>query len=124
MDPFPVDLVHLGSSIQYVDDWKGLLRTLTAFMPRFVLLSDGHAGEVDTFVTAQLMFESVVPYRFLSARALEQTMIDLGYELTIRLQYRCTILGETRPLPTDEFPEGKRLVHPSHFVFVRKGGTG
>ena len=48
-----VHIVHSGSALQYIEDWKGLLARLCGYNPRYLVLADVMAGDIETFVTLQ-----------------------------------------------------------------------
>ena len=47
------DILHIGSSLQYIEHWKEILADLSDYSPRYVLLSNIPAGDIPTFATAQ-----------------------------------------------------------------------
>ena len=79
------DLVLIGSALQYVSDYKGLLKTLTDLKPRWFLFTKLPAGENVTFVSAQVNLPGM---RFTSwlfnARELVSEMESLNYKLIFR----------------------------------------
>lgn len=79
------DLVLIGGALQYVSDYKGLLRTLTDLKPRWVLITRLPAGENVTFVSAQV---NLPGKRFASwifnTRELVSDMESLNYKLIFR----------------------------------------
>lgn len=62
-----VDIVHIGSTLQYIENWKGLLTALAVqFTPRYFVFSDLLAGEVPTFVSHQIFYGKKIPHLFLN----------------------------------------------------------
>jgi putative methyltransferase (TIGR04325 family) len=48
-----VDIVHMGSSLQYIRDWKELVNKLADYQPRYFMFTDLPAGDIPTYATAQ-----------------------------------------------------------------------
>jgi putative methyltransferase (TIGR04325 family) len=79
------DVVLIGSALQYVRDYKELLKRLADLKPRWVLITKLPAGENLTFVSAQI---NLPGKRFASwlfnARELVSVMESLNYKLIFR----------------------------------------
>jgi len=78
-----VDIVHLCSALQYIEDYQALLGELAKLRPKYVFLVSLQAGNNPTFASAQLNFEdgSVVPCWFFNLNEIIQLMNENGYEL-------------------------------------------
>lgn len=118
-----VDIVHAGSSMQYVRDWNGTLAYLAHYEPAYMLFSDLMAGDVPTFVTLQNYYGSAIPCWFINANEFIGTMKGLGFELLFRAPYLTKYLGIEGPLPMDDFPPEYRLGHSCHMLFGRSRRT-
>lgn len=116
--PFPTDIAHLGSCIQYIDDLDGLLAGLTAFEPRVLLFSDVFVGDIEGFWTLQNLWGSRVPFRFLRERDFIEAVTRNGFRLRLRVPYIATILGQSGALPMDNFPPDRRIVRAGHYLFM------
>jgi putative methyltransferase (TIGR04325 family) len=114
-----LDIIHLGSTLQYIDDWRGLLSALAAMRPRYLLLSDVFAGSFDGYITCQQVYGSRIPVRFLNDGELVEAVESMGLRLIMRTPYVSQVLGRYGPLPMDNFPPELRLDHTSHFLFAR-----
>ena len=53
-DLLKVNIVNIGSSLQYVDDYKSILSTLIKKKPEYIFFSDTFMGEMPTFATMQV----------------------------------------------------------------------
>jgi putative methyltransferase (TIGR04325 family) len=112
-----VDIVHIGSSLQYVEDWQGTLEMLAAYgAPRF-LFTDLPAGDIPTYVSLQNYYESKIPCWFFNVGDVMAVMAGLGYRLAFKSTYLSTILGKQEPFPQDNFPEEYRLGYPASLMF-------
>jgi len=116
-EPFPVEIVHLGSCVQYIADLDGLLDSLAAFKPEVMLFSDVFAGDIDTFWTIQNLWGSRVPFCFMRESEFVETVQGHGYTLRLRVPYILTILGKTDALPMNNFPANRRLARGGHYLF-------
>ena len=119
-DPETVHLAHLGSSLQYVQDWGGVLRKIAAFSPETILFSDLLAGDIPSYASGQNYHESVIPCWFLNFGEVEDLMGELGYTLLFQARYVSTVLGHRGPIPQDNFPKDRRLGHSRVALFSHK----
>lgn len=115
--PERFDIVHFGSAIQYVDDWKGLLANVRRLEPRYLLLADVPAADNVTFVTAQKYRDRRMPVRFWNAADFVAGVSSLGFELLFRSRFHGYYLPPGATLPTGNFDEAHRLTYTSQFVF-------
>ena len=113
------DIVHAGRSMQYVDDWRGLLRTFAERNAKYILLAGLLAGDIKPFVTAQNYYGCKIPVRFLNRDQVIRAMEDLGYRLVYKTLHFSKRLGKEGPLPMDNFPSENRLEHPCQLLFRR-----
>ena len=114
-----IDIVHLGSVIQYVNDWKSFVKEATDLQSEYLLFSDAFAGHVPTFITAQNFYGMKLPCRFLSLDELVGFVSEQGMHLVLDTEYDRTMLGKRDPLPLDALPEQYRLRYTHHLLFRR-----
>ena len=100
----PFDIVHCGSSLHYVDEWRRVLESLAGYEAEYLLLSDIPAGEIPSFVSLQVYYEHLIPMRFWNIREFVAALEELDYELIFKTEYFPTIRGVTGPLPMGNFP--------------------
>lgn len=113
------DIVHFGSSLQYVEDWKGLLATVTAFEPEYLLFADLTAADNRSFVTIQQWHERRIPVHLWNVDEFAAVVCALGFELLLKARYRGYYLGPEAELPTANFDREHRLTYTSQLVFRR-----
>jgi putative methyltransferase (TIGR04325 family) len=113
------DVVHLGSSLQYVDDWRGLIARLAGYRASEIAFTDLTAGDIESFVTAQRYFASTIPVRFFRLAEVVETLAAAGYRLAGHTLFLATVAARTGPLPLDDFPAAHRLPHTCNLLFVR-----
>ena len=114
------DIVHAGSSIHYVDDWRGTIRQLAGTGPNYILFADLPAGDIDTFVTGQSFHGRQIPVRFWNAGEFSSCVEGFGYELIFKAAYAGGYLEQDASLPTSHFDSRHRLDHFCQLVFRRK----
>lgn len=115
-----VDIVHLCSSLQYIEDWKGLLRDLARYNPQYVLLVDVPAGDIPTYATVQNYYESKIPYWFFNVNDIIGTMSSIHFKLLFRSSYAGSYLGKEQPMPQNNFSEEYRVGSSCNLLFNRK----
>jgi putative methyltransferase (TIGR04325 family) len=116
------DLVHLGSSVQYVPDWIETVERLVLSRPRYLVFDDLPAGAVQTFVAAQNYYGKRIPHWFFNLGEFVRTVSEVtGYELIYRAPYLGTFLGKRRPFPMENFPVERRIDSAYNLAFVRRG---
>lgn len=80
--PKPLDIVHLNAVLQYIEDWKGLLRELSTFHARFLLFVRLPLGTFQTYASGQMNHPpSVIPCWFFNDPEFKCTVEGLGYNL-------------------------------------------
>lgn len=92
VEEFPVnqkfDIVHAGSSMHYVDDWRGTLDQFASTQAEYLLFADFPAGDIETFVTTQLFHGQRIPVRFWNLHEFASAVEDYGFELIFKSRYR------------------------------------
>ena len=115
--PFPIDILHFGSCVQYIADLEGLLNELAAFEPAVILFSDVFAGDIRDFWTLQNLWGSRIPFHFMSGAEFVHMVEARGFRLLLQVPYAARILGKMGPLPMENFPSEWRLSRASHYLF-------
>jgi putative methyltransferase (TIGR04325 family) len=113
-----LDILHVNSALQYVDDYRGLLLRLCALRPAWVLLVRLSAGDLPTFATAQTNLPgSSVPYWFIDIREILDLLGSQGYELVLRGL-------SDRTYDQSSFPATHRLGRTANLLFRRAEPQG
>lgn len=113
------DVVHLGSSIHYIEDWAGCIASCAAMAKRYLSFVDLPAGEIPTFATTQTYYESKIPVWFFNLKEFVDQVEAQGFSLVWRSTYAGLIKGRRQPLPLDDFPEDHRLSYCCNLLFQR-----
>ena len=114
------DIVHVGRSMQYVDDWRGLLAAFVQRKEQYIALAGLLAGDIKPFVTMQNYYGCKIPVRFLNRDEVIRAVEDLGYRLIYKALHFSKRLGREGPLPMENFPAENRLEHPCQLLFQKK----
>ncbi len=112
-----LDIVHFGSSIQYVRDWKELLHRIARYRPRIMLFTELMAGDIPTDATGQHYYGSTIPMWFFNFEEFRAHLATLGFQLEFRARYDGTYLGKRQPCPQPNFAPEYRLGYASHALF-------
>jgi putative methyltransferase (TIGR04325 family) len=112
------DLVHTASAIQYVEDWRGLVRRLASYRATYLAFCDIFVGGFESFVTLQNYYGSRTQHWFLNLGEFVGEVERAGYRLALKCDCNVKILGVHGPLPMDHFPAELRIQSSSHLLFA------
>jgi len=125
----PIDhfhIVHLGSSLHYIDDWRGLLATLAAYKPSVILFAELPAGDINkSFVTLQNFYGRHIPVWFWKLDDIFECMNDLGYGLAFQSRYLAQYKETFGHPPMEGLPKNCRLDSFCQLLFTHQhSGVG
>lgn len=113
------DIVHSSSSMQYIDDWKDLLKAFTAYTPKYFIFSDLVAGNNEAFITHQNYYESKIPYRFFNLVEFISTVEDFGYKLIYQSNFFANTLNQYAHIEMNNFPVHLRVGFAKNLIFSK-----
>lgn len=113
------DIVHIGSSLQYIDQWQDQLAQLCKVDPEYVLMANIPAGDIETFATAQNYYSSKIACWFFNVADLNESMSDNGYELVFKSSYFTKVYGVEQPYPLENFEPERRVEYPCMLLFQK-----
>lgn len=116
-----VDLVHIGSTLQYIDDWKGLLTELISKnAPDYFVFNDLFAGDIPSFVTHQIFYDKLICMRMYNLGEFIAFLNSQGYTLLFKSYFDATILGKKHEvLPSSALPEIYRIKKTVNLIFKK-----
>jgi putative methyltransferase (TIGR04325 family) len=115
-----VDVIHIGSTLQYIKDWKGLLKNLVStFKPEYFIFSDLFAGSIPTYVSHQVFYDKKIPVNLLNEEEFLDYVTDEGYEVIFKCLFSANILGNEF-LPMFDLREDMRIKKTLNLVFKVK----
>jgi len=114
-----VDILHIGSALQYIEDWKGLLFYLIEkFDPKYFVFSDLLVGDIPTFVSSQIFYDKKIPVKHYNTEDFRQHL-EAKFHLLYKTFFSTEILGKNE-LPNYSLPEKFRLKHSMNMIFKRR----
>jgi putative methyltransferase (TIGR04325 family) len=116
-----VDIIHVGSTLQYLDDWRGAIESLAAYTPKYWLYTDLTAGEISTYVSVQRYYDLRIPVWFFNIHEVISEMTQYRFSLLLNTRFNGAILGKTEGCPQENFPVNYRLGYSRNLLFVRDG---
>jgi putative methyltransferase (TIGR04325 family) len=114
------DIVFCSSVIQYIEKWKEFVSDLSAKAPTYILLSDVFCGKIESFVSNQNYYESVIPHWFLNESELISEFKKNGYSLLSQTHATGKRAGIHDEVPMGNFPESRRIQYTQHLLFGRQ----
>ncbi len=111
------DIVHCGSSLHYVDDWKGMIDRFVLLKPEYILFADLPAADNRSFVTSQLFHGKRIPVHFWNLEEFSSSVQERGYELVLKSRYRGYYMDRDVDLPTANFDPDHRLMYIAQLIF-------
>ena len=112
-----IDVLHFGSSIQYLDDWEAFLKSaVKSHSPEWIVISDAMAGDnIRSFVTRQTYYDGYLVSRFFNTSDLDEVLSRAGYGL----EYRAIFLNERNKgyYPALSLPEEFRIPYPLNLIY-------
>jgi putative methyltransferase (TIGR04325 family) len=82
-----IDIIHLGSSLQYMEEWEKILIDLSKYKAKYLIFADLPAADIDTFVTIQNYYGNRIPVRFWNLKEFITVVENLGYQLAFKARY-------------------------------------
>lgn len=115
-----VDIIHLGSTLQYIRNWDEYLRKLCRCGAKHILFTSFLAGDVETFATAQNYYGSKIACWIFSIDDVIKVLESEGYELSFKTAFIGRYLGKEQELPQQNLPEKNRLRRSCNLMFSKK----
>lgn len=112
-------LLYSASALQYIEDWQAVIKSLSNYGAKYILLSDVFAGSISTFVTLQNYYGNRIRHWFFNFKELLDTFSLNGYQLIMKSFVNSRTLGVEGILPMDNFPQSHRLEQSSHLLLKR-----
>lgn len=112
------DIIHFSSVLQYIEDWQSFLEHMCAINPKYLILVDVWAGNIPTFATSSIYYESRIPIWLLNIHELIDTLQEHGYSLTYKSTFQPCVLGKEQPLPMERIPQDHRINQTCNLIFA------
>lgn len=117
-----MDIVHLGSSTHYIEDWRTLINELAGYNPQYFLFTDLPAGDIPTYASVQNYYESRIPCWFFNIHDIIDQMFEVKFRLLFKSSFTGIYLGKEQEVSQllDNFPEEYRLKNTCSLLFSRE----
>jgi len=97
----PIQIVFMGSSLQYFEDYSSFVKQIAALRPHLVVVAHTPMTDAPTFVTAQVnMRQRIMPNKIINRAELAALFDGLGYALIARSE--SPTLAHFRNFPTPQ----------------------
>lgn len=115
-----VDIVHIGSTLQYIEDWSDFLTKLNViYKPQYFVFSDLMAGNVPTFVSHQIFYDKKIPHLFINIDSFINFIIKkMNMNLIFQSKFTRTYFNKTEDF-LNNLPEKYRIDRPYNLVFKK-----
>lgn len=112
------DIIHIGSSLQYIEKWVSLIGKLSTYNAKYFVFTDLPAGDIDrTYVSSQNYYESKIACLFFKLKDIIDTMSKNNYELIYKSNFQANISEINRHYPQDNFHKEYRINYSKTLVF-------
>lgn len=107
-----LDIIYLSSVLQYIEDYAGLLKSLSEYKAKYILFTHLSSGDIPTYATAQVnMPGAPLRYWFINLQEIIDIMARYNYSLVFKAPFE-------NNLNQDNFPENNRLRCTCALLFV------
>ena len=95
-----IDIIHVGSALQYVENWRKMLKEFVRLKPSYILFTDLQAGDIPTYVTVQNYYDSKIPVWFFNISDIIKEFDGFNYKLVFKSTFRGSFFEKERdPVP-------------------------
>ena len=113
------DVIHIGSTMQYIEDTDAFIQTIARLPHKYLVLSDLMAGDIPTFCSMQIYYESFIPTWFFNLDEIKKKFFNYKYELVLEYTYDGTFLGKRQNLPMHNLPNRYQLQKGMNLVLKK-----
>ena len=107
-----VDIVYIGSTLQYINDYQALIQRLAKLTPKYILLTDYFTSEAETFATAQVNMKGRrMAYWIFNLSEIVELITQQGYK---------KIYETKNHQPLHNLPDEFRIDDTRNLLFSRK----
>lgn len=114
------DIIHMGSSLHYIEKWQAMLNRLCCYKPKYFLITDLPAGDIPTFATAQKYYDSKIPVWFFDISDVILSMRKDHYKCIFKSTFKTTLYGKVQELPLHNFDENHRIRNSCTMLFDKE----
>ena len=112
-----VDIVHINSSLQYLENWEDYLYKMSDYKPSYFLFTDLSAGNIPTYATVQNYYGSKIPYWFFNINEIKRLMKKMKFRLLFKSVYERNFFGKKQGSLQRNFPLKYQLGNACNLLF-------
>lgn len=115
------DIIHISSSLQYIEDWKSLLHEMCErYDAEYFVFNDLPANNIkNTYATIQNYYDSKISYWFFKLEDIVNFVESENYKLIFQSDFYGTYLGIPGPVPQENFPDEYQIKHSKNLIFKK-----
>jgi|TARA_Y100000389_G_scaffold126223_1_gene123604 putative methyltransferase (TIGR04325 family) len=113
------DYVHISDSLQYMVEWKKILKKISEKKPKFIILNNLTGGDFETYYTEQNFYNNKLIYIFFNLDEIKKILKN--YEIVHKSLFLNKIKNEYVEYPQKNFKNKDKLGFPKTVVFKFKG---
>jgi putative methyltransferase (TIGR04325 family) len=113
------DIIHLGSVIQYLENWKDSLNKLIKLNPQYIVLDDVFTGNIVNYTTMQNYYNSQIRFNFINIDELFEFFNNKGYTLLYLCPFIPVIHGKKEFYDMTMFEKKLRIPYAYNIVFEK-----
>ena len=117
--PEQVDIINIGSTLQYIENWQSLFKEFVAFNPSYIMFTDLQAGNIPTYVTVQNYYDSKMPVWYFNISDIISELKKEGFRLVHKSTFRGSFLGIEQDRPMQNLPKKFRLKNACNLLFQK-----
>lgn len=118
-EPQAEDILHLGSSVQYVEEPGFLFDHAVACGVQYIVVSDFPCGAIPTFVTRQHHYGKNIPIKFWNIDEFTEMVAERGYRRMLYQPFRGVYLKDGQNIDMENFPPERRIREYKQLLFVK-----
>lgn len=112
------DIIHISSSLQYIDNWKSLIKALSQYNAKYFIFTDLPVGKIEkSYVSLQNYYDSKIACNFFKFSDIQDSLSNNQYSLIYQSNFQANILQINKHYPQENFEKKFRINHSKNLVF-------
>lgn len=115
----PVGIIHLGSVMQYLSDWREILFDLMQLKPKYIVLDDVFCGNIKSFTTMQKYYGSKIRFNFINIEEIKEFFKNNNFEFVFSSPFIPVVNGKTEFYDMSNFDKESQIPYSMNMVFIQ-----
>jgi len=115
-----IDIIHLGSVIQYINNWKDSVNDLVKLNASYIVLDDVFTGYIENFTTMQNYYNNQIRFNFINIEEIFEFFSNKGYAVLYCCPFIPVIKGKKEFYDMTMFEKKLRIPYAYNIVFVKQ----